>query len=89
MPIRQRHIDELKRLYKKHFGQRLADKQAWEMAHRLLNIFHLLIENQDKNAKETPLAADLASPVSTRTPKYSLHDQSLYEDDRDLCTKID
>ena len=89
MPIRQRHIDELKRLYENHFGKRIGDKQVWEMAHRLLNTFRLLMENQEKNAKETPPLREAASSAGARSSKSTHHDQSPYENDRDLRTKID
>src|SRR5690606_11449775 len=42
MPLTQKNVDELKKIYKETVGEELTDKGAWEMAIRLLNIFRIL-----------------------------------------------
>lgn len=42
MPLSQKNVDELKKIYKETVGADLSDKEAWEMAIRLLNLFRIL-----------------------------------------------
>lgn len=42
MPLSQKNVDELKKIYKETVGEELTDKEAWEMAIRLLNLFRIL-----------------------------------------------
>lgn len=42
MRLPKEAIEELKEVYKKEFGEELSDKDAQEMAHRLLRLFQLL-----------------------------------------------
>ena len=44
MPIMQHHIDELKVLYQKQSGEKLSDKEAWDMAIRMVNLFRVLLK---------------------------------------------
>lgn len=48
MPILQHHVDDLKIIYGKHTGETLTDAEAWEMAVRLVNLFRLLLDSNDK-----------------------------------------
>lgn len=52
MPIMQHHIKELKTLYLKQSGKNLSDKEAWDMAIRLVNLFRVLLN--DKNEPKDP-----------------------------------
>ena len=52
MPIQQRHIEELKRIYQKHFSEGLSDKDAWAMAHRLENLYRLLLKREQEREKK-------------------------------------
>jgi hypothetical protein len=53
MPLTQSAIDELKEIYKKEYGKELSNDEAWEMGHRLLRLFAVLIrkppDHQDKH----------------------------------------
>jgi hypothetical protein len=42
MPLKQKHIEDLKAIFEKEFGYRPDDKEAWDMATRLINLFRLL-----------------------------------------------
>lgn len=42
MRLPKEAIEELKEIYKKEFGEELSDKDAQEMAHRLMGLFQLL-----------------------------------------------
>lgn len=42
MPLTQAAIDELKAIYKKHYGEELSDVDAWDMANRLLRLYSVL-----------------------------------------------
>ncbi len=42
MPLSQKNVDELKKIYKETVGEELTDKEAWDMAIRLLNLFRVL-----------------------------------------------
>ncbi|MBK7142017.1 MAG: hypothetical protein IPH75_08055 [bacterium] len=46
MPLQQRHIEELKALYRKEQGVELDDKEAWAMAIRLINLFRILAQSK-------------------------------------------
>ena len=46
MPITQKEIQELKSIYNHENNVELSDRQAWDMAHRLVNLFHLLINDK-------------------------------------------
>lgn len=35
-------IEELKAIYKRHYGEDLSDDEAWEMENRLIRIFAIL-----------------------------------------------
>jgi hypothetical protein len=48
MPILQYHIDELKEIYLRQTGDNLSDKEAWDMAIRLVSLFGLLLEDDHK-----------------------------------------
>ena len=42
MPLTQQAIEELKTIYRTHYGHDLPDEEAWEMGNRLLRIFAVL-----------------------------------------------
>lgn len=42
MPLTQKNVDELKKIYQEAVGEELTDKEAWDMAIRLLNLFRVL-----------------------------------------------
>ena len=44
MPLQERHISELRRLYRHRHGQELSVSEAWAMAHRLLTVYRILSE---------------------------------------------
>ncbi len=52
MPLQQHHIEDLKRIYKMHFARDLSDKDAWSMAHRLLNLYRMLITSEAERPKK-------------------------------------
>ena len=43
MPVRKHHINELKKIYLNQYGVQLSDKEAEEMANRLVNLFRILL----------------------------------------------
>ena len=47
MPLSQKNVDELKAIYKETVGEELSDKEAWDMAIRLLNLFKVLQNYQN------------------------------------------
>jgi hypothetical protein len=51
MPIQQHHIEDLKRIYRKHFARNLSDQDAWAMAHRFLNLYRVLIRQEQSRQK--------------------------------------
>ena len=42
MPLTQKHVDELKAIYRNSVGEELSDRDAWDMAIRLINLFRQL-----------------------------------------------
>ena len=42
MPLTQKNVDELKAIYRNSVGEELSDRDAWDMAIRLVNLFRLL-----------------------------------------------
>ncbi len=46
MPLKQRDIDELKAIYRRLYGERLANGEAWEMGNRLIRLFDVLTRPQ-------------------------------------------
>jgi hypothetical protein len=42
MPLPQQAIEQLKAIYRKHYGRDLTDDEAWEMGHRLLRVYSVL-----------------------------------------------
>jgi len=53
MPILQHDIDELKEIYLRQTGDNLSDKEAWDMAIRLVSLFGLLLEDDHKPYNRT------------------------------------
>jgi hypothetical protein len=51
MPLSQQAIEDLKAIYRKHYGRDLPDEEAWEMGHRLLRIFTVLTRMPKKSSK--------------------------------------
>jgi hypothetical protein len=45
MPLKQKHIEELIQIHLTETGERLPGADAWAMAHRLLGVMRLLIED--------------------------------------------
>ncbi|MFA6587592.1 MAG: hypothetical protein WCT08_00845 [Patescibacteria group bacterium] len=45
MPLAQKSIEELKAIYEDEFGHKLSDKEAWEIANRLTNLFKTLMKS--------------------------------------------
>lgn len=43
MPLSRHAIDKLKAVYRKHYGEELADEAAFEMGNRLLRVFGVLM----------------------------------------------
>lgn len=43
MPLPRHAIEELKVIYRKHYGKDLTDDEAWAMGHRLLRVFAVLM----------------------------------------------
>jgi hypothetical protein len=43
MPLPRSAIEELKAIYRKHYGKDLTDDEAWAMGHRLLRVFAVLM----------------------------------------------
>lgn len=48
MPIQDRHIAQLRTIYQKHYGKSLSPADAWAMAHRLVTLFRILIEHNNR-----------------------------------------
>jgi hypothetical protein len=48
MPITQYHIDELKTIYEKQSGEKLSDKEASDMAIRLVNLYRILLKDRSE-----------------------------------------
>lgn len=47
MALDQNSIEELKEIYFAEFGQRLSDKEAWDMGINLINLFKCLLSEDD------------------------------------------
>lgn len=48
MPLSRDAIEELKTIYRKEYGRELSDEAAWEMGHRLLRVFAILMRRPPK-----------------------------------------
>ena len=56
MPLTQKAIDELKEIYKEEFKVDLPDKEAWEMGHRILGLFDIVLRplTEDNKNSQNP-----------------------------------
>jgi len=43
MPMQQHHVDRLREIIQREQGRTLTNEEAWEMARRVYNLFHLLL----------------------------------------------
>jgi len=53
MPLTQRHVDELKAIYRARTGAVLSDAEAWNMASNLLEYVRLLREIAGESANSS------------------------------------
>lgn len=53
MLLTQEAIDELKAIYRKHYGEDLPDDEAQEMGNRLLRVFAVLTRGPAENPNES------------------------------------
>ncbi len=74
MSLEQHHIDELKRIHKEDFGEDLTDDEAWEMGHRLVNLFRLLLSHDNDAPK--PDKKQTSQP--SEPPPHQPRQQSLF-----------
>ena len=44
MPITQKEIQKLKSIYYQEYDIELSDRQAWDIAHRLINLLKLILK---------------------------------------------
>ncbi len=55
MPLTQKHIDELKQIYKEEQGRELSDKEAWKAGVQLVTLFRLLLKaDSERLTKQNP-----------------------------------
>jgi len=51
MPLKQRDIDELKKLYKQEYNEELSNQEAWEMGTRLLDLVFTVLSSNSKKKR--------------------------------------
>lgn len=56
--IQQHHVDELKRIIWEEQHEQLSDEEAWEMAHRLYNLFRLLLDGVVEDEDDQKLSSE-------------------------------
>lgn len=54
MPISQRYIEDLQRLYKRRFGRILSHREASDMAIRLIDLYAILTSPPAKATRTPP-----------------------------------
>ncbi len=54
MPIPQRHVEDLQRLYQRRFGRVLSDREASDMAIRLIGLYAILTAPSAKATRTPP-----------------------------------
>lgn len=72
MPLTQAAIDELKAIYKKHYGEELSDVDAWDMANRLLRLYSVLYGLQSRPI-DTKIRTSCRRSHETRTSILRLY----------------
>jgi hypothetical protein len=72
MPIQDRHIEQLRRIYRRRYGREFSVKEAWVMAHRLVTLYRILTKAGNNSVVDSP-ASDRDSESETNDQRPSPH----------------